>query len=88
MSNDFDGVRGLFVKKRPEAPDFVKAELGFRVEEFKQYLDANVKEGGFVNIDILLSKGNVLYAKLNEFVPEKKTNDMPPPANPVDDLPF
>ena len=90
MSNDFDGCRGMFVKRRITAPDFVKAELGFRVDEFKQYLDAHNKNG-FVNIDILLSKGNKLYAKLNDY--EKKedsqaSREMPQPANPVDDLPF
>jgi hypothetical protein len=96
MSNEistskFDGCRGLFVKRRDNAPDFVKAELGIRVEEFKAYLDANVKSGGFVNIDILLSKGNVLYAKLNDF--EKKedsqaSSDMPAPVESIQDLPF
>jgi len=87
MENKFEGVRGLFVKKREGSPDFVISEIGFRVDEFKQYLDTHNKNG-YVNVDILLSKANKLYAKLNDFEPKKKETTVQEKFDENDSLPF
>lgn len=62
--------------------DFCKAKVSYKVDEFKAWLDANAVNG-WVNVDILLSKGGKLYSVKNDFKPkpieESQVND---------DLPF
>lgn len=62
--------------------DFCKAKVSYKVDEFKTWLDANAVNG-WVNVDILLSKGGKLYALKNDYKPksveESQVND---------DLPF
>ncbi len=63
-------VKGLFVNQPDEkTPDFVKAKLSIKAEEFKQYLDEKVNDKGYVNVDILVSKAGKVYPKLNEWKP-------------------
>ena len=62
-------IDGLIVKEGK--PDFVKAKLSFKIEEFAKFVKENAKDG-WLNIDILESKNGKLYGKLNEFKPEKK----------------
>lgn len=60
---------GLIVKKkRDKAPDFVKCHLSIKVDEFIATLQANAKDG-WVNGDILMSKGGKLYAKIDDWEP-------------------
>ena len=88
MESEF--VQGLFVKRNPKAPDFVKANLSIRVDEFIGYLKAKENNKGWVNIDILLSKKNILWAKLNDFEakPQEMKQDDLDNASPEQDLPF
>lgn len=62
--------------------DFCKAKVSYKVDEFKTWLDANAVNG-WVNVDILLSKGGKLYSVKNDYKPnpveESQVND---------DLPF
>lgn len=67
-------IDGLIVKEGK--PDFVKAKLSFKIEEFAKFVKENQKDG-WLNIDILESKNGKLYGKLNDFTPEKKEDDMP-----------
>ena len=47
-------TKGLFVNEPRQ--DFIKYSLSVKVEEFKQFLDENVNEKGYVNIDFLTSQ--------------------------------
>jgi hypothetical protein len=67
MENKF--VNGLFVSKRDNSPDFVKANLAFN-EKFITYLQENFNDKGYVNVDVLESKEGKLYAKLNDWKPD------------------
>ena len=70
-------IDGLIVKEGK--PDFVKAKLSSKIEEFAKFVKENAKDG-WLNIDILESKNGKLYGKLNEFQPEKKgeeSKDLP-----------
>lgn len=87
MSETNDFPRGIIAKRRESAPSFVKAQLSFKVEEFKQYMDAKQKNG-WVNIDVLESKKGGLYAKLNDFEPKKQEKGTPVPENEDSGLPF
>ncbi len=70
-------VDGLIVKDAPV--DFVVAKLSFKVNEIKAFLDAN-NSNGWVNADILMSKGGKMYAALNDWKPEgeQKSNQKEP----------
>jgi len=71
MENQPKFVDGLFVSRRENAPEFVKSNLSFLASKFKAFLDENVNDKGFVNIDLLLSKEGKLYAKLNDWKPSE-----------------
>ena len=59
---------GMFAKKRKSSPDFIVCELSFKVRDFKIFLDENVNESGFVNVDVKLSKkGDCLYSTINNY---------------------
>jgi len=70
MAQEF--VDGLFVNRRDNAPDFVKANLSFNTLKFVDYLSRKANAKGYVNIDIMVSKEGKLYAKLNDWTPEQK----------------
>jgi hypothetical protein len=65
-------VKGLFVNRRENAPDFVKANLSFKVETFIEYLKSKANEANYVNIDIKESKEGKLYADLNDWKPKQE----------------
>ena len=53
---------GLFVKEpREGSPDFVKGSISIKVEEFKAFLDEQVNEKGYVNLDIKVGKSGKWY---------------------------
>jgi hypothetical protein len=66
-----------FIWKKPtgKAPDFVKGRVSIKVAEFKAWLDKN-NSNDWVNLDILKSKDGKIYAKLNDWKPEKKDDDV------------
>lgn len=69
MENKF--VDGLFVNRRENAPDFLKASLSFN-ERFIDYLKSNFNAKGYCNIDLKESKTGKLYAQLNDWKPEER----------------
>jgi hypothetical protein len=70
MAQEF--VDGLFVNRKENAPEFVKASLSFKVENFVEYLNSKANAKGYVNIDILESREGKLYAKLNDWKPKQE----------------
>ena len=61
-----DGMR--VAKPRDNAPDFVIANVSFEVTSFKKYLEDNVNNRGWVNVDILRSKEKgTFYAVTNDY---------------------
>ena len=62
---------GLMFKRRDNAPDYVIGSLSIKAEEFKKFLDEHVSNAGWVNVDILTSKGGKPYCALNTYKPEK-----------------
>ena len=81
--------KGLFANKPHEkAPDFVKAGLNIKRDEFIEWLKSQPES---VNLDIKESKdGSKWYASVNEWKPEKKqeTPEAPEPIGNNEDLPF
>lgn len=59
---------GLIAKApHPNAPDFVKAKLSIKVEDFTKFLEAHAKGDGWVNIDVKESKGGKWYCQLDHW---------------------
>jgi len=92
MANDKVFIDGMIVKDA--SPEFVIAKLSFKIEEFKKFLDDN-NSNGWMNADILMSKGGKMYGALNDWKPDGEQGGQPAPqrfdASPdlgSDDLPF
>lgn len=88
-----DGL--IFKLPRDGAPDFVKGSVSIKVAEFVPFLQANEKNSGWVNIDLLVGKSGKPYAALNTYEVEKPDSlkDEPTieyPAEEInpDDVPF
>ncbi len=71
-------VDGLFIEKPKEgAPDFVKAKVSVNVDKLTAWCAQHKNEKGYVNIDLLKSKGGKLYFAKNTFGAEKKVEETP-----------
>lgn len=66
---------GLRVGRREGAPEFKICELGVNVASFTAFLKQHEKQSGWVNIDILKSKGGKYYAELNTWTPEQRVTN-------------
>lgn len=89
-------AEGLYFELPKEgAPDFVKGRLSIDVNKFQQFLQANKNNGGYVNINLKVSKGLKGYAVLDTWKPSdagkpnfgepsQATPDEPAP----EDIPF
>jgi len=70
-------ANGFYGKQpRQNAPSFVKGTIDIEVEEAIQWLKANVNEKGYVKLDILQGKEDMLNIYLNEYKPKQKS-DLP-----------
>ena len=54
----------IFKKPREGAPDYIKGQLSFKVDEACAFLQEHVNNG-WVNIDIKKSKEGKMYLQLN-----------------------
>ena len=63
-------ANGIMYKPPTEkAPDFVKGSISVKVDEFTAFL-AEHNNGGWVNLDIKLSKNEKYYIELNVWKPQ------------------
>ena len=91
-------VDGMIVKRKENAPSFVKCSLAFRCKDFHQFMQKNHNDG-WLNVDLKVSKNGKLYAEVDTWKPNKaESNDWGEPpvgedtrdfsdGNP-DDIPF
>lgn len=82
MSELAEGI--YFDLPREGAPDFVKGKVSINLKQAGKFLKDNMNEKGYINLDLLVSKGGKPYVKLNEWQPEesKKEEEFD------DDIPF
>ena len=79
-------ANGLITKKPHEkAPDFVKYEQSFKVEDFIEFLKQHNKNG-WVNTTIKVSKSGSIYSELNVW--EKKTEAVKVEEPKIEEMPF
>ena len=72
--NKTEFVRGFFFHRpKPGAPDFVRGNMGIKIDEAIEFLQEKRGAGEFINLDLLLAKdGQRLYFKVNTFQPTPK----------------
>ena len=71
-------AEGISYKKpHPNAPDFVKGSINIKVADLVAFLNTNIKEDGWVNLDMKQNKAGNIYLSLNTFVPEKQNAEQP-----------
>jgi len=91
MSQDKVFADGFLFKRRENAPEFVIGNISVKVDDAITFLNNNQKNG-WVNLNVLNSKGGKPYIELDTFVPKKRVNgtDTAPNQAPVQeaDLPF
>ena len=69
-------AKGLFAKRNDKAPDFVVCSLSVKVEEFNQFLEENVNDRGYVNLQVLKNKDKgTMYAVVDTFEPKPKESE-------------
>ena len=59
----------IFKLPREKAPEYVKGSLAFKVEEFIKWLQENVDDRGWVNVDLKVSRNGKPYAEKNTWKP-------------------
>lgn len=75
QKQDLIFAEGFNIYSAPQEWLFGKASIN--VSKFKAFLDANVNEKGYVNLDFpISSKTNEPYAKLNVYQPKTKQEDL------------
>jgi hypothetical protein len=71
-------VNNVFVKlRRPKGKDgqeFTVISVGIKLDDLIKEAEGHKKENGFINFDILKSKGGNFYSKWNDWKPETKNN--------------
>ena len=65
---------------REGAPDFVKAKLGIKTDEFITVLKENAKPSGWINFEMKQAQDGRYYFELDTWEPKPQAND--------DDTPF
>jgi hypothetical protein len=72
MADDIEFINGMIVKGPHEnAPDFVKANISFKVEEMIETLQ-RLQKAGWVNVVIKESKAGKWYAQRDTWEPTKQ----------------
>ena len=79
----------IFKKPHENAPDFVKGSLSLKMKDLIEFAKKHHKDG-WLNIELLESRGGKYYAALNTFEPKKGSSSEPPPPSGDfnDDIPF
>jgi hypothetical protein len=91
MTTETEFAEGLIVKApREGAPDFVKAAISIKREEFISWLSS--RDGEWVNLDVKEAKSGKWYAAVNAYKPKEAKPAKPaarvPSSFADDDVPF
>ena len=90
-------VDGMIIKRKENAPSFVKCSLAFKCKEFHEFMQKNHKDG-WLNVDIKVSKQGKIYAEVDTWQPKAESGGdnwgssepqtTPADFKPTDDIPF
>jgi hypothetical protein len=65
---------GMIFKIKDNQPNFVIGNISVKVEDFIKFLNENAKDG-WVNLQVLKSKGGKPYTKLDTWEPKTPQSD-------------
>ena len=57
------------------APEFVKAKVGIKIDDFIPFLKENAKSSGWINFEMKLNPEGRYYFELDTWEPKKQDND-------------
>lgn len=60
---------------RDGAPEFIKAKVGIKVDEFITFLKANAKESGWINFEMKESQDGRYYFELDTWEPKPQKEE-------------
>jgi hypothetical protein len=81
-------ANGLIVKTKENQPQWVLANLSFKVNDFTKFMNDN-QSNGWVNVQLLKSKDGKPYAKLDNWKPSEEATRQPQPVEDnSESLPF
>jgi len=97
--SDNDMIGGLYPKPRNErAPDFVIGKGSFNVKQFREWMQAYLRENPnaeWINFDMKISKAGKGYAVIDTWKPDQQAPQQQQPAQQSggmsdmgDDIPF
>jgi hypothetical protein len=88
MQQEKTFVNGFIVKRNDNAPDFVLANLRFKLDDFVEFAKANHSDG-WLNISFKRGQSGKCYAELDTWKPTaKKEAKETKVAQGSDDLPW
>ena len=88
MSNEPKFVNGMICKRSAQAPEWVLVNLSLKVDELTSFLGMNESDG-WVNVQIKRSKSGKIYAQVDDWKPQQKTQSAEqPPSFPAEDQSF
>lgn len=70
----------MFKEPSPNAPEWIKGKMSFKVDEFIAFLTKHQTNAGWVNLDLKKGKTGKYYMELNTFVPERPAGMKAPVA--------
>jgi hypothetical protein len=82
MEKEIKFVEGATLRKLSDTtPSFIKSKIDINCKRFTEWLRANARQNDkgdwWATIEIVESQKGVLYLRLDTFVPEKRTVEMP-----------
>lgn len=87
MENNKIFANGFIYKTpSPKAPEFIKANLSFKADEFIKFLQEN-DNGGWVNVDVKESKNGKIYGELNTWKKGDAGQNNPPSREDLKTIP-
>lgn len=92
MSKQSEGknfAEGIYFKPpHPNAPEFVLGKISIKVDVAVKWLQENVSETGYVNMDAKLSKSGKYYVEKDDWQPGGRVQNKGHPGTLSDDIPF
>ena len=91
MDRDMEFTKGLYAKNTGNAPDFIKAKLAIKVEEFGPWLKEKMQQpdyDGWINLEVRSSRSDKWFVCVDTWKPDSsKAEKLQPPID-DDPMPF
>lgn len=73
QQKEYTLARGFFFSRRENAKDFVVGQMSIKAEDAIKFIEENINENGWLNIDVLWSKdGTKMVCYKNDYKPQRE----------------